>query len=450
MPTAISIEPLLKLQRTFGYYARRSAHPDGADGHRRTGSDRLDGQRRPAGDSLGSAAAALQLFQAVVRPGDQSAAGRDPRGDHHLAGHHHRFRGQSARRDARAMPVAAARPADPHQQRHGARSSSSTCRSTARAARCRPCFPRRKGPKACAAACNELRVEASRAIADGVTILILSDRGVECRHGTDPRPAGHQRRPPSSGPRRNAHPLRPGRSRRAKPAKCITSPCSPATAPERSILTWPWPRSSKCWPTGTFPTNYTYEKLEKNYIKAVSKGLLKVMSKMGISTQQSYRGAQIFEAIGLNAGFIEEYFTWTPSRIQGRRPGSHRRRIAAAARACLSRAPTLPQTLDLDVGGQYQWRRKGEAHIFNPDVIAKLQQATTLNSREEFRRFCQLIDDQQRQLLTLRGLLDFKSATHRCRWKKSSPPRRSSSGLPPGPCRTARFRGKPTRRWPSP
>src|ERR1700694_4901354 len=70
----------------------------------------------------------------------------------------------------------------------------------------------------------------------------------------------------------------------------------------------------------------------------------------------------------------------------------------------------VAQTLDLDVGGQYQWRRKGEAHIFSPDAIAKLQHSTQLNSREEFRKFCQLIDDQQRQLLTLRGLLEFKPA----------------------------------------
>ena len=73
------------------------------------------------------------------------------------------------------------------------------------------------------------------------------------------------------------------------------------------------------------------------------------------------------------------------------------------------RAREVPETLDLDVGGQYQWRRKGEAHIFNPEVVAKLQHATRLNSREEFRKFCQLIDEQQRQLLTLRGLLEFKT-----------------------------------------
>ena len=133
------------------------------------------------------------------------------------------------------------------------------------------------------------------------------------------------------------------------------------------------------------------------------------MSKMGISTQQSYRGAQIFEAIGLNSDFVDEYFTRTASRIEG--VG-----LEAIAEESLRRhehaypSTAVPQTLDLDVGGQYQWRRKGEAHIFSPDVIAKLQHSTQINSREEFRKYCQLIDNQQKQLLTLRGLLEFKFA----------------------------------------
>ena len=160
---------------------------------------------------------------------------------------------------------------------------------------------------------------------------------------------------------------------------------------------------------GYVSDEFTYEKLEKNYIKAIGKGLLKVMSKMGISTQHSYRGAQIFEAIGLNTEFVNEFFTRTASRIEG--VG-----MEAVAEESLRRhehaypMSDVPQTLDLDVGGQYQWRRKGESHIFSPDVIAKLQHSTRLNSREDFRKYCQLIDDQQRRLLTLRGLLDFKWA----------------------------------------
>jgi len=149
------------------------------------------------------------------------------------------------------------------------------------------------------------------------------------------------------------------------------------------------------------------KKLQKNYLKACSKGLLKCMSKMGISTQQSYRGAQIFEAVGLGNSLVEEYFPYTHSRISGIgieqiAEESLRRHEHAYPRV------ELPRALDLDVGGQYAWRRKGEAHMLNPDVVAKLQHATEINSRQEFDKFCQLIDQQQTQLLTLRGLLEFK------------------------------------------
>jgi glutamate synthase (ferredoxin) len=155
------------------------------------------------------------------------------------------------------------------------------------------------------------------------------------------------------------------------------------------------------------PETFTHKQLQKNYLKASVKGVLKVMSKMGISTQQSYRGAQIFEAVGLNTSFVNEYFCWTPSRIQGIglqevAEEELRRHEHAYPRR------EVPEVLDLDVGGQYQWRRKGEAHIMNPDVVAKLQHATQINSRAEFKNYCKLIDEQQTRLLTLRGLLEFR------------------------------------------
>ncbi len=111
------------------------------------------------------------------------------------------------------------------------------------------------------------------------------------------------------------------------------------------------------------PATFNYEKLEKNYVKAIGKGLLKVMSKMGISTQHSYRGAQIFEAIGLNSKLVQEFFTRTPSRIEG--VG-----LEAIAEEAIRRhehaypRTEVPQTLDLDVGGQYQWRpQRRSAHL---------------------------------------------------------------------------------------
>ena len=118
----------------------------------------------------------------------------------------------------------------------------------------------------------------------------------------------------------------------------------------------------------------SHEKAVKNYIKALNKGILKVMSKMGISTLQSYCGAQIFEAVGLNQEFVDRYFTWTASRIGG--VG-----LEVIADEVLKRHshafPTRSRVQpDLDWGGEYQWRQDGEYHLFNPDTVFKLQHAT--------------------------------------------------------------------------
>ena len=158
---------------------------------------------------------------------------------------------------------------------------------------------------------------------------------------------------------------------------------------------------------GLLPPEITPEKAVRNYIKAVNKGLLKVFSKMGISTLQSYRGAQIFEAIGLNSALVERYFTGTPSRIEGvglDEIASEARRRHEQAFRPLSQAET-----DLEAGGQYQWRRDGEYHLFNPDTITRLQQATRGNNAETFRQYSRLVDEQNERLCTLRGLLKFKS-----------------------------------------
>jgi glutamate synthase domain-containing protein 2/glutamate synthase domain-containing protein 1/glutamate synthase domain-containing protein 3 len=269
-------------------------------------------------------------------------------------------------------------------------------------------FPRKEGPSGLKRRMDELRREASQAIAEGVTILILSDRGVD--EELAPIPAllatsgVHHHLVREESRTRCGLVIETAEPREVHHFALLTGYGAGAVNPYLAFATL-----HDLLAEGFIPDKYTYEKLEKNYIKAVGKGLLKVMSKMGISTQQSYRGAQIFEAIGLNTPLVDEYFTWTPSRIAGIG-------LDAIAEEALRRhehaypRTDVPQTLNLDVGGQYQWRRKGEAHIFSPDVIAKLQQSTTINSRAEFRKYCQLIDEQQRQLLTLRGLLDFRWA----------------------------------------
>ncbi|MFT5415771.1 MAG: glutamate synthase (NADPH/NADH) large chain, partial [Gammaproteobacteria bacterium] len=144
----------------------------------------------------------------------------------------------------------------------------------------------------------------------------------------------------------------------------------------------------------------------RNFIKAANKGLLKVMAKMGISTVQSYRGAQIFEAVGLNQKFIDRYFTSTATRIEG--VGLDIIELETAKRhrnAFPSRAVKRP---DLDWGGEYQWRRDGEYHLFNPDTVFKLQHATRTGRFDIFREYTTLVDDQSERRATLRGLLKFK------------------------------------------
>ena len=144
----------------------------------------------------------------------------------------------------------------------------------------------------------------------------------------------------------------------------------------------------------------------EHYVKAVTKGLLKVASKMGISTLQSYRGAQIFEAIGLNTEVVERYFTWTPSRIEGIGLEVIAEECAARHHHAFGISPSLDG--DLDVGGQYQWRRRGEFHMYNPDSVAKLQHAVRKGSYPLFKDYTRQVDDTNREICTLRGLLRFR------------------------------------------
>jgi glutamate synthase (ferredoxin) len=146
----------------------------------------------------------------------------------------------------------------------------------------------------------------------------------------------------------------------------------------------------------------------KKYIKAVVKGVVKTMAKMGISTIQSYRGAQIFEAIGLNHNVIDRYFTWTVSRVEG--VGLEVLTEEALARHRLAFTDRPVNNVALDTGGQYQWRSDGEFHLFNPQSIHKLQLACRLGSYERFKEYSALINNQAQNLCTLRGLLEFNWA----------------------------------------
>jgi glutamate synthase (ferredoxin) len=144
----------------------------------------------------------------------------------------------------------------------------------------------------------------------------------------------------------------------------------------------------------------------KNFIKAATKGIIKVASKIGISTMQSYRGAQIFEAIGLNQAVVDRYFTWTATRIEGAD-------LAVVAQEAIARHgqgfPDRPADRPtLGVGGEYQWRKEGEAHLFSPQTIHALQQAVRSGDFKAFGQYSQLVNEQNQQRFTLRGLLKFR------------------------------------------
>lgn len=146
----------------------------------------------------------------------------------------------------------------------------------------------------------------------------------------------------------------------------------------------------------------------KRYVKAISKGLLKVMSKMGISTYQSYCGAQIFNAIGLSEQFLNDYFSGTTSTTEGAGIAEISEETVRRHRLAFGSAPLLKEALD--IGGEYAYRVRGENHAWTPASISKLQHATRSNSRELFEEFCRQIDDQNEKLLTLRGLMSFKES----------------------------------------
>jgi glutamate synthase (ferredoxin) len=145
----------------------------------------------------------------------------------------------------------------------------------------------------------------------------------------------------------------------------------------------------------------------KNYIKAATKGVIKVASKIGISTIQSYRGAQIFEAIGLNKSVVDKYFTWTASRIQGSDLETLAKEAILRHRHAFPDREVNGHTLD--VGGEYQWRKDGEAHLFSPETIHSLQKAVQAASYDAFKTYSSLVNEQNQKFFTLRGLLKFKS-----------------------------------------
>jgi glutamate synthase (NADPH/NADH) large chain len=158
--------------------------------------------------------------------------------------------------------------------------------------------------------------------------------------------------------------------------------------------------------TGKLQSSLEPEYLRKNYVKAVNEGLLKVFSKMGISTLQSYQGAQIFEIIGLNNSVVDKYFTGATSRIQGMGLDEIARETLAKHLFAFTRKDIPVERLP--TGGVYQWKRKGEFHLFNPNTIHYLQYSTHMNDYTSFKKYSKLVNDQMEKTATIRSLFQFK------------------------------------------
>jgi glutamate synthase (NADPH/NADH) large chain len=155
-------------------------------------------------------------------------------------------------------------------------------------------------------------------------------------------------------------------------------------------------------------TGISAEKAVHNIIKALGKGVLKVMSKMGISTVSSYRGAQVFEAIGLGQALVDRYFTGTTSQLGGISIDTLAEEVARRHATAYPPDGIMPAHRRLETGGEYQWRREGEPHLFDPDTVFRLQHSTRSRRMDVFREYARGVDDQSARLMTLRGLFQFR------------------------------------------
>ena len=254
-------------------------------------------------------------------------------------------------------------------------------------------------------AVEELCERASAAIKAGYTLLIISDRGVDRERAPIPSllalSAVHNHLIREKTRNQVALIVESGEPREIMHFALLLGYGASAVNPYLAIGTL-----EDLWRDGHFPAEYTWDKVFKSYMKATDKGLLKTFSKMGISTLQSYQGAQIFEAIGLNKAVVDRYFTGTASRIEG--VGMEvLAREALMKHEFAMKAPTESET-ELRVGGEYQYRVNGERHLLNPLTVSKLQHAVRHGEFKTYEEFARLVDAQNRDFLMLRGMFDFK------------------------------------------
>jgi glutamate synthase domain-containing protein 2/glutamate synthase domain-containing protein 1/glutamate synthase domain-containing protein 3 len=262
------------------------------------------------------------------------------------------------------------------------------------------------GAEAMRQAIDSLCESASRAIADGFTILVLSDRGVSRECAAIPSllatAAVHHHLIREGSRTRVGLVVESGEPREAMHICLLVGYGAGAVNPYLVFATL-----AGMIRDGQLK-DIDLDEAVHNFVKATTKSIIKVASKMGVSTIQSYRGAQIFEAIGLSAEVIDKYFTWTASRVGGIGLDVIHQENVARHHYAFEVTPSLDG--ELDVGGNYQWRRRGEFHMYNPNTIAKLQHSVRSGNYRLFKEYSRLVDEHSRNLATLRSLLKFKPA----------------------------------------
>jgi glutamate synthase domain-containing protein 2/glutamate synthase domain-containing protein 1/glutamate synthase domain-containing protein 3 len=257
-------------------------------------------------------------------------------------------------------------------------------------------------------ALDELCQRASLAVASGYSLLILSDRGVNKDYAPIPSllalAAVHNLLVREETRTQVALIVESGEPREVMHFALLLGFGASAMNPYLAIETL-----EEMARRGNLPQNLTAEVATRNFIKAINKGLLKTFSKMGISTLQSYRGAQVFEAIGLNKDLVDAYFAGTTSRLEGIGLDVLARESQMKHEHAFQ--PVMDSETDLATGGSYHYRTDGEYHLLNPLTISKLQHAVRESSFKTFQEYTDLIDEQSRNLATLRSLLQIKKAS---------------------------------------
>ena len=258
-------------------------------------------------------------------------------------------------------------------------------------------------------ALNNLRTGASAAIANGVNILVISDRGLDPDLAPIPSllatGAVHHHLIREKTRTQVGIVVESGDAREVHHMALLVGYGAAAVCPYVAFEAVELLAASQRF---GMPTDLGSDRVRENFITACDKGIRKIMSKMGISTVASYCGAQIFEALGLGHGVVDDCFTGTVSRLDGVGYDVLAEEVAARHRLAFPRNPGERAHRTLEAGGEYQWRSEGEVHLFNPETVFRLQHATREGRYDIFRQYTAGIDEQARELATLRGLFRFR------------------------------------------